>query len=259
MDPNSKQQTANSNKNYVIKLVASLSFFLATSQALPYDLKHELKKLAHGHGFFQLGGYWSIQGQSQQININGLIGDYFNVTDSNGSNGLVGVGYFIDGPNIKQIPIEYGINWFYLAKTSVNGTVLQENLYTNLAYSYNVTHYPLYFVAKSTFKTKLPNKAVTFDVGIGPNFMTTSNFQESSLGANTIPDAIFSGKTTTTFSATAGLGIKFNQFFGQAPLECGYRFFYLGQGNFNPLTDQTQNNLNTGSDFGNAVMCSITV
>lgn len=256
---NGVTKAKNNPKNHAITFLTSLSFFLTSFQAIAYDFKPALVKLTHGHGVLQLGGYWSIQGQSQQIDINGLIGDYFNVTEGNGSNGLVGVGYFIDGPAIKEIPMEYGINWFYLAKTSVKGTVTQENLFTNLAYGYNVTHYPLYFVAKSTFKTKFPNKAVTFDVGIGPNFLTTSSLQESSLGANTIPDAIFGGTTTATFSATAGLGIKFNQFLGNAPLECGYRFFYLGQGKFKALTNQTLNTLNTGSDFGNAVICSITV
>ena len=236
--------------------ISALSLFFISSQTFSYNLKHEL---THGHGVLQLGGFWSNQGKAQQININGLIGDYFNVTDRKGSNGLVGVGYFIDGPDIKQVNMNYGINWFYLPKTGVKGTVLQEQTFTNLSYGYNVTHYPLFFVAKSTLHTKFPKKNVTLDVGIGPNFMSTSNFHEASLGANTIPDRIFSGTSTTTFAATVGLGLKFSQFFGSAPLECGYRFFYLGQGNFKALTNQTLNTLNTGPSFANAVMCSITV
>lgn len=89
--------------------------------------------------------------------------------------------------------------------------------------------------------------------------MSTGNFQETSIGSNTIPDHIFSGKTTTGFSVTTGLGIKLNQFFGQAPLECGYRFFYLGKGSFNTQSNEVLNTLNTGSDFANAVTCSITI
>ncbi len=63
----------------------------------------------------------------------------------------------------------------------------------------------------------------------------------------TVPDAIFSSHTTTTFTATMGAGIKINHLFGEAPLECGYRFFYLGQGHFNAATSQVLNNLSTGS------------
>ena len=186
--------------------------------------------LKHGHAVLQLGGYWSIQGHSQQINIDDLIGNYTTAANSSGSNGLVGVGYFVDGQDTSLFKMNYGINWFYLSNTRVNGLVTQENLFANLSYSYHVTHYPLYAVAKSTINTKSPNHSVTFDVGIGPNFMTTSNYQESSLDGITLPDQIFSGKTTTTFSVTTGLGVQFKNFFGPAPLECGYRFFYLGRG-----------------------------
>ena len=53
--------------------------------------------------------------------------------------------------------------------------------------------------------------------------------------------------------------IKLNHIFGEAPLECGYRFFYLGQGDFNVLTNQVLTTLNTGTAYANAVICSITV
>jgi len=243
-------------KHINIKTITSLGILLASSQSLSYDIKQEL---THGHPSLQLGGFWSIQGKPQQININGLIGDYFNVRNGNDGNVLAGAGYYIDGPNIKNNKMQYGLNFFYLAPTRVNGTVLQENLYTNLSYNYKATHYPLYFIAKSMFETKHPKYGVTLDAGIGPNFMSTTNFQENSLGDNSIPDQIFSGASTTTFSVTAGIGLKVNQFFGQRPLECGYRFFYLGQGNFNALTTQTLNTLNTGPGFANALMCSITI
>ena len=153
----------------------------------------------------------------------------------------------------------YGINAFYLPKTGVMGNVTQENLFTNLSYRYNVTHYPIYAVAKSTIKTKSPKYSLTMDAGIGPNFMNTNRFEESSLDGVTVPDNVFSGRTAAAFSATAGIGMKINQVFGAAPLECGYRFFYLGQGNFNKNTNQLLNTLSTGSDFANAIICSIIV
>ena len=207
----------------------------------------------------QLGGYWSAQGSQQHVDIQDLIGDEFTAPHHTRSNGLVGLGYFIDSQEKERFKMVYGINAFYLAKTGVKGNVIQENLFTNLAYQYNVTHYPVYAVAKSIIKTKSSKHALTLDVGIGPNFMRTSGFQESSLGSNTHPDNMFSSRTTTTFTATVGAGVQFKQFFGEAPLECGYRFFYLGQGHFNVQTSQVVNTLTTGANYANAVMCSITV
>lgn len=240
----SASQPANYNSS-----LKSVSSFLST---LPASLKH-------GHAVLQLGGYWSIQGSQQHIDIQDLVGDEFTVTQHNGSNGSVGLGYFIDGQEKERLKMVYGINAFYLAKTGVKGNVIQENLFTNLAYQYKVTHYPVYAMAKSIIKTKSPKHALTLDVGIGPNFMSASGFKESSLDGITIPDNIFSGDTTTTFTATIGAGLRFNQFFGRAPLECGYRFFYLGEGHFNKATQQVVNTLNTGAAYANALMCSIAV
>lgn len=216
-------------------------------------------KLKHGHAFVQLGGYWSNQGAEQHININDLIGDQFTVTSSNHGNGLVGFGYLVDGHKYKDyIKMQYGVNAFYLAKTSVRGNVVQENLFTNLSYSYNVTHWPLYAVAKSTITPSFFKHDVTLDVGIGPNFMRLTDFKERPIQANSIPDTIFSNNTSTTFSATVGVGMKLDKAFANIPLECGYRFYYLGKGSFNIDNSQVQNALNTGSAYANALMCSIT-
>lgn len=90
-------------------------------------------------------------------------------------------------------------------------------------------------------------------------FIKADGFQENPLDGITIPDNIFSSHTSTTFSATAGFGVKINQIFGPAPLECGYRFFYLGQGNFNKASNQVLNTLKTGSNYANAIICSMTI
>lgn len=215
--------------------------------------------LKQGQVVIQAGGYWSSQGQTQHINIQDLIGDQFVVTRGERNNGLLGLGYFLDGQENELYKIIYGINAFYLAKTAVTGAVVQENLFTNLSYHYYVTHYPVYAVVKSIIKTTSPNHALTIDLGIGPNFMRTNGFNETSLDGITIPDNIFSNRTNTTFTASIGAGIRFNQIFGKAPLECGYRFFYLGQGHFTTINSQVLNTLNTGTNYANAVMCSISV
>lgn len=212
----------------------------------------------NAHAIFQLGGYWSTQGKQQRINIYGLIGDQFTVTNNHSKNGVIGFGYFLDCQEKEWFKMNYGINFFYLAKASVRGTIIQEDLFENLSYHYHVTHYPLYVVAKSILQTQFQNSALTIDAGIGPNFMKKSNLEERSLdGGITIPDNAFSGRTSTTFSATAGVGLRFCQIFGEAPLELGYRFFYLGKGHFNKNTDQLINTLQTGRNYAHALIASI--
>ena len=216
--------------------------------------------IKQGHALVQLGGYWSCQGKAQHVDIKDLIGDDFTVSNNNSSNGLLGMGYFLDAQEKPNFKTSYGLNFFFLSPTGVSGTVVQENYFTNLSYKYSVTHYPVYAIAKSTINLNSTHYALTVDAGIGPNFMHIGGFEELSLdNNNTIPDYIFSGRANTTFSATAGIGIKLKHLFGELPLECGYRFFYLGQGQFNVLTNQTITTLNTGTAYANALMCGITV
>ncbi len=228
-----------------------------TSQPQKYSF--DFSKL-HSKFFIQLGGFIGSQGSGQHIDIEGTpIGDYFSVSPQNRGNGLVGVGYYLEGHDTPYVNLFYGINAFYLARTKVAGDVTQENLFTNLSYSYFITNWPIYLDAKAEVRNKYSDKFIpTLDIGIGTNIIVTSEFHEKSLNADTIPDNIFSGKTTTSFSATVGVGIKFKEFFGSAPLECGYRFFYLGQGKLKALTAATST-LNTGHSYANALMCAITV
>lgn len=226
----------------------------ATSSS-PSHFHTALSILKAGHVRIQLGGYWGIQGVSQHINIDGLIGDSFIVTNDRDSNAVVGLGYFIENQAMS-----YGVNAFYLPNASVFGNVMQENVFTNLSFSYHITHYPIYAMAQSEIPIKLIHQTIKIDVGIGPNFMQTRGFQEYSLDNGvTIPDNEFSGRTTTTLSATVGLSIQIKDVFGKVPLECGYRFYYLGQGQFNSRTDQVQNTLNTGNTYANALLCGIRI
>lgn len=219
-----------------------------------------LPVLKHSHVVVQAGGYWSAPGKTQRIDIQGLIGDEFTVDSHSDSNGLVGLAYLIDGPHVGHTQFSYGFNFFYLPKTRVAGTVVQEDIFTNLSYAYGVTHYPLYAATKATTTLPNPNLALTLDAGLGPNFMRTSGFAEHSLdGGITLPDNAFSGHANTLFSATAGVGLQVANVFGKMPLECGYRFFYLGQGRLAKNTDQIANHLNTGTTYANAVLCSLRV
>lgn len=204
---------------------------------------------------FQTGVFWSSQGSYQHIDMQDLIGDDFTVAKKTDSNVLVGLSYFIEGKTFANAQIDYGVNFFYLPTTSVNGIVIQENLFPNLSYNYHIRHYPVY----GSIKTKLTvaNQAISLDAGIGPNFMNTSTFTEHSLDLITIPDDAFKGHSSTQFSATAGIAMALGKLLGVMPLECGYRFFYLGQGRLDANKEQVLNNLNTGSIYSNALICGV--
>ena len=217
--------------------------------------------LKNGEFTLQLGGFWRNAGAEQFIGIQDLIGDRFTVTNGSDFNGLFGVGYFLNAKNYARVNTALGLNWFYLPRTAVSGTVIQEDLFPNLLYQYNITNYPLYVVAKAMIDTLSPGRQITLNAGIGPNFMRMSRFSETSitqtLAFSSEPQAFFSSKTVTNFSATAGVGILLKHVFGDAPLACGYQFFYLGEGRFNIANDQLINTLKTGQMYANAAVCSI--
>ena len=233
--------------------------YSAASGAVKPFLSKSYTLFKQGHPLFQLGGFWGTAGDRQHLNIHGLVGNTYTVNNQTTSNALVGVGYFLEGQAIRFMRLSYGLNWFYLPKTSYYGTVTQENLFTNLSYRYEITHYPLYATVKSTSAISESSKyALAVNVGIGPNFMKTAHYREKLINSNSVPNTPFPGKATTTFSATVGGGIKRNNVFGGAPLECGYRFFYLGQGNFGRNSNQL-NTFTTGSAYANAILCSISI
>ena len=225
-------------------------FFSLSAQAYSYA------NVLHGRFLVEAGAYSSTQGQSQIVNINGLIGDRFNVTNRNDINGLVGVGYLLEGMSDNGFGFDYGINGFYLAKTKVSGTITQL-LFTNLSYSYYVSHLPIYLFAKGFINFNSDNYALTADVGVGPNFMSTSLYADTSRDGITVPDNAFAGNfSQTVFSAMAGVGLKLN-WMKKFPVEFGYRYFYLGEGSFNPRSSQILNKLKTGDNTAQALMLTI--
>ena len=213
------------------------------------------------HVSLQGGGFWASQGSAQHINIDGLIGDDFSVSSGDSSNGLVGVGLFWDVYRTRMADFSVGVDAFYLPNTSVKGIVTQEGLFDNLSYRYSVTNWPIFFGGRAEVHNSYTSKIdVTFDAGIGPNIIDAHNFGENSLdGGITLPDNIFKNHTSVAFAAMGGVGLKFNQLLGKASLECGYRFFYFGQGNLAKATSQVLDTLKTGDSYANAALCSITI
>ncbi|MBX9704836.1 MAG: hypothetical protein K5Q00_01155 [Gammaproteobacteria bacterium] len=205
----------------------------------------------------QVGGFNATQGKEQNIGIDGLDGDRFTVTHDHDSNVLVGLGYYIDGFDSKKISLLYGINGYYFGHTSVQGEILQEQQYANLSYHYSLVNYPIYAAAKMLLKSAGDNYDITLDLGVGPNFILTSDYTEASLDGISTPDNLYSGQTSVAYSATAGVGIKFNHMIGSLPAELSYRFFYLGEGTLGKNPDVVQNSLKTGDNYANALMFSI--
>jgi len=228
----------------------SIICVLTSASASAYQLS--------GHFLLQGGGYVTTSGENQMININGLIGDEFNVTHHQQSNAVFGVGYLVDGLRRGHYGLDYGIDAFYLSKTKVSGTITQELLFTNLAYRYYISHLPVYLFAKGYADLNCNHLALTVDAGIGPNFMKTMQYQDTSLDGVTLPDHAFSGHSKTVFSAMAGIGLKF-MVLQQYPLELGYRYFYLGQGSLHPRTNQILNNLKTGTNTAQALILTLSI
>lgn len=215
------------------------------------------KPYRYGSFVAHVGAYKGHAGKEQHINIQGLVGSDFSVTDHGNVNWLAGLGYFFNVDRNEYVRVDFGLDAFYLAKTQVKGKVTQESAFTNLSYEYSVKHLPIYGAVKTLFYTGSPYVNFVLDVGAGVNFLRAYNFNEKSLNGTTIPDNFFSSKTKTNFSASAGLGIRINNFFRRLPLECGYRFFYLGKGELTTTTEQVLNNLHTGNTYANAAVCSI--
>lgn len=221
---------------------------------------HQLKASNYVSSFsLSVGGFYSSLGHEQTINIEHVIGEEYTKTHTNNGNGLIGLSYYIK--NDEYVPnngeLLFGINANYFGKTSVSGDILQEMIFKNLSYSFNVEHIPVYATVKTIFFTPDKDYSITADAGIGPNFMLTSGYNEKIIYPDSLRDNPFSGQTTTTLSAMLGIGLKRNHLLGEFPLECGYHFYYLGQGKLLVNSSQILNQLNTGQIYANALTCSI--
>jgi len=237
-------------------LFTLVSWLLISSIATAGDAGTQL--MHKGHPGFSVGVFRATQGEEQHINIQTLVGNNVTVTKSNDQNVLLGLGYLLDGGVHGRFNLAYGIDAFYIAKTNVQGVVTQEDVCANLSYQYSTTNIPIYVIAKAAIKNANDKYALTLDVGLGPNIMRTYNYFATSLDDGvTIPDNAFLGRRSTVFSATAGVGIPFNNVPGSSLVELGYRFFCLGQGEFATRTNQILNSLKTGNSYANALVLTI--
>ena len=244
------------------KMVLGTPLNLKTPPVAPSQTvqPHKIYGIRHHTASFQLGFFNTAQQtESQHVNINTLIGDQYVVLNEKKNNIMFGLGLFRNAYENNGAFLDYGVNVYYLAKTNVYGNVYQENLYNNLNFQYTVFNVPIYGSLKGEMRSKYDWLSLTVDVGVGPNIAQTSDMTEQSIdGGVTQPDNLFSASTKTNFSVMAGIGIKINNALGTLPAECGYRFFYLGEGAFYNLNSEVFNTPNSGINYQNALLCSIT-
>lgn len=235
--------------NYFIALGLLASSVQALSSVLPY-----------GQLVIQGGASFSKPGTAQHININTLVGDQYTLSNSNQSTGLFGLSYLIAGPNIANALMSYGVSGFYFPKVVASGEIIQEHLFANLGYSYGIKQVPIYATAKSVVMNQSKQLGLTIDTGIGANFNKTTTVESWAINdSNAVPDRVFSGRSNTAFSAMAGVGFRLNNILGSIPLDCGYRYFYLGKGSFYKRSNEWLNTLSTGDNYAQTIICSVTV
>ena len=209
------------------------------------------------HLVIQAGAFLIDKAQSK--NVSAFIGDRFNEDDSGNVNGLLGLGLYFNGAEGERVNFTYGINAFYLGKTSLRGggvAALDPDLIWS--YEHSLTNYPIYFGTKLDIGNKNNERyGFTMDFGLGPNIRVTNNAFQESLDGEVI--RVNGDQTKVVFSGMVGVGFRVSEVFGMAPLECGYRFFYLGKSDFSARTRQIVTSLDSGESYANALLCSVTI
>ncbi len=223
-------------------------------------------KNPHHHVQVQLGDiYIRPSHQDQTIGITDELPDVFSVTSyTNPQRFLFGLGLFFDLPFDCRDTFSLGLDAFYFGQITVKGDILQQQTNDLFRYQYAVTNFPIFAATKATLRNDhelFNDMAITLDFGIGPNIQTTRYNQYPTDSLISIQPSLFFGKNDLSgigFAATAGVGLKLDDFLITVPLECGYRFFYLGQGK---LSINSNANVETNlaiPSLAQAVVCSIT-
>ena len=158
-----------------------------------------------------LGGASVHQGMSQLVRIQNSFGNFHEAYHSNEIVFAGGLSYLLNAYATSNVDFLLGASVYYLSDAKVNGVILLERTFPNLAYQYETRNIPLYATAKAAWHDTTKKFSLVADVGIGPNFMKTKSYSERSLDNGvTIPNQAFSGDSEVKFSAMAGLGVRLN-------------------------------------------------
>ena len=206
-----------------------------------------------------LGGTRGTVGEAQHVDIEGVIGDYFSIEDGKINGGIIGFTHYLESKEFDSdhFSLDYTLSVFYFPEKRVSGFVTQENLVTNLDYEYTLANVGSYVGIRVMNNRDASRFNYAFNLEFGMVQIITDGFVERSLTPYSVPDFIFKGKTTSSFSANTGVAARLNDVFGGNTLECGYRFFYLGKGSLATRNDRVANGLSTGQNYTNAFLCSL--
>ncbi len=152
----------------------------------------------------------------------------------------------------EKIDFSYGLNIAFFNANNFSGDIIQENLFSNLSYTYSLINLPIY----ASLKTQINPWMI--ELGIGPNIMFLYDYKENVINPNTLAQQTFLSNTTAQFSANAGIAYQFQTPLFKNPVELGYRFFYLGKGHFKTASNQILNALETANIYANTLILSIT-
>jgi len=210
---------------------------------------------AWDRGYLSLEGgvYHGKIGEAQDVETAGLFIDRYDIDSTYHNAGLIGLGYFFCLP---QSPVYFGVNAYYLTRTTVKGTIFIDQIFPDLNYSYTIKQFPIYASVKATLPFNNGN-GINLMAGVGPNIIKIQNYNEFvNEGGLTAPLDTYDSTTSVRLSAMAGIGITFSDFSNGLPIELGYRFFYLGDGALESNFDDVED-LNTGAMFAHALVVSI--
>jgi hypothetical protein len=208
-----------------------------------------------GDFMLHAGAYKGHSGKKQHVeDFLGVVDA--SVTDRGNINWLAGLGYFMTASKNEYARFDLGLDAYYLAPTKVKG-VMNVNIPLlgtfSDKYEYKSQHVPIYAAAKAIIHTGAPSVSFVFNAGAGVNLFRA--YGADLKGMQDDLDKVFANKTKATFSASAGLGLRINS--SRTPLECGYRFFYLGEGKLKTADWLELDDPKTGKTYAHAGLCSV--
>ncbi|MGV3740580.1 MAG: hypothetical protein ACO1N3_04750 [Gammaproteobacteria bacterium] len=226
-----------------------------------YSYKKIKREIAARHpkvGIF-VGPTINKQGQAQDVPVLGCLGDSLSVSRPHVTGGIVGLAIYADslGFEMDNYSLKYAFSTYYLSPTTVQGEVTQEQLVTNLNYSYKLTNVATYAGLRLINLMDGKRCNLTFDVGVGVNQVSTNFFIETPKIAIALPDNAYRSNSKNQFSFMAGTGFQIQNVLGKSPLGCGYTFLYLGEGEIPSINPRMPSSLTTGKNYANAIMCSV--
>ncbi len=207
--------------------------------------------------FLGSGVFNAKQGKELHIDITGLIGDQYLISSDHSSSAFVTLGALWKVKAVKQGTILIGLDYSFFGNTKTKGDILIENTLRNLSYSYSAHSSVIISSAQLRHSMGKSGNEAIFEIGLGPNFMTTHGYSEQSLDDTTSTSKSFKGKTTPSLAARVGVSLLTKNLSKTKGFSLGYRLTSLGSGKLKPNTGNITSQLTTGNVYNHAIMLSV--